>query len=153
MQANLTEWNFLVSSASDVDEMWNNFHNSLKHLFESCVPSRFVPIRASDKDWMTPLTKMLILGKWLAFREHDWLRYNHLKLKVRIEVEKAKQIWADKLMSSTEGLWKLVKAQQVNYHSDLSSIGPEDNVLHTLTSDLAEHFLVRLLLSWLTMCA
>ena len=77
-----------VVGTSEVDEIWKNFHNCLKQLFETSVTYRFVPIRSCDKDWMTPLTKMLILDKWTAFREHDWPRYNHLKLKVRVEVQK-----------------------------------------------------------------
>ncbi len=140
MQTALIDWSSVIGGALEVDEMWTNFHNSLKYLFESFVPYRFVPLSTDDKDWMTPLTKMLILDKWAAFRDHDWPLYNHLKLKVRNEVQKAKKIWAEKLTSNAEGLWKLVKAQQKRTHNNLNTIASEDVLLPRLVSDLSQHF-------------
>lgn len=58
---------------------------------------------------MTPLTKFLINERWEAFRARDWARYNHLREKVKREISRAKSIWAEKVKSSSNGLWKLVK--------------------------------------------
>ena len=62
-RVNLIDWDSLLNSCSDVDEMWEAFHNSTKQLFQECIPSRLVPITSRDKAWMTPLTKMLIIDK------------------------------------------------------------------------------------------
>ena len=75
---------------------------------------------------MMPITKKLILDKWSAFRSSDWATYNHLKHEVKEEVKKAKQVWANKLLSTTNGLLKLVAKQQKKDRSDLSSIGSDD---------------------------
>lgn len=124
----------------DVNEMWKEFYRIMTTLLQQCVPCRLVPITDNDKEWMTPITKLLILDKWSAFRSCNWSLYTHLKMKVKLEVQKAKKIWAQKIMTSTNGLWKLVKTHQKNRRTNLSSLGSEDTLLKILSSDLQDHF-------------
>ena len=93
----------------DVSAMWRMFHSKLRLLLESSIPQKTVLMNSKDKSWITPLTKVLINEKWAAFRRKDWAQFNHLKMKVRREVIKAKEIWATKLKKSNYGIWKLTK--------------------------------------------
>ena len=63
----------------------------------------------NDKTWITPVTKALINEKWLAYKQKNWAKFRHLRVKVRHEVRKAKEMWASKLKKSNYGLWKLTK--------------------------------------------
>ena len=145
-QASLVDWDSVVRDDEDVNASWTTFHRTLKGLLQECIPMRTVNISLHDKEWMTPLTKMLIEDKWSAYRSRNWAKYNRLKTKVKAEVIKAKQIWADKLMNSTNGLWKLVKQTSNQKLSDpalmLSSTCQlsEDELAKFLTSTLRSHF-------------
>lgn len=145
-RASLVDWDSVVGENENVNSSWSAFHLSLKQLLHECIPKRTVSITHRDKEWMTPLTKILIEDKWSAFRSRNWSKYNQLKSKVRQEVAKAKQIWADKLMNTTNGLWKLVKQTNKKTHSDpvllLTSTCQlsEDELNQLLTSTLISHF-------------
>ena len=89
---------------------------------------------------MTPLTKMLILDKWAAYHSKDWTRYSHLKSKVKSEVLKAKQIWAERLMKTSNGLWKLVKQQRQSQRDDFAYLGSDDYLLEEFSADLKDLF-------------
>ena len=85
----------------------------------SGIPYTFVP--------MTPVTKKLINDRWAAFRAKDWNKYNYLKLKVKKEIEHAKKLWANKSMSTTNGLWKLVSKHSKSGRMDPLSKLVADN--------------------------
>ncbi len=108
-QASLVDWTNLVSEGESVNASTSAFHGALSDLVSRCIPSRMIAITSNDKSWMTPVTKSLIIDKWSAYRRGDWGKYNHLKKKVREEILKSKQIWAEKCTKNANGLWKLVK--------------------------------------------
>ena len=138
-RANSIDWGMLLKDSSDVDQMWEIILNSLIQLLDECIPTRLVPITAHDKAWITPITKLLILDKWSAFRAQNWPKYNHLKMKVKVEVAKAKAIWANKLMRTTNGLWKLVRNQRKKQVCGFQT-NSVDDLLNTLTNDITKHF-------------
>ena len=139
-QASLVDWDAMLKGLEDVDVMWFEFHKTLIALLQQWVPYRLIPITKNDKDWMTPLTKKLILDKWAAYHSKEWSRYNHLKLKVKAEVLKSKKLWAERLMKTTNGLWKLVKQHRHGQKGGFSSLGSDDLLLKEFSSDLTDFF-------------
>ena len=143
-QANLVNWNELLVDAETVNASWSSFHRVLSELVSHCIPSRTVPITTKDKEWITPLTKLLIIDKWRAFHSRNWGMYNHLKGKVKREIQRSKQIWADRFTHTTSGLWKLVNRMNRSMSADCSlltnSCLTEDELMKILTSNLSQHF-------------
>ena len=107
--ATRVNWESVFSDADDIDSKWSKLHTTIVQLLDKTIPQHSVVLTTNDKNWMTPLTKLLINQKWEAFRMRDWTKYAHLKAKVKIEVTKAKTVWCKKLRTSKNGLWKLTK--------------------------------------------
>ena len=74
------------------------------------IPVRYVNITSSDKVWMTPKVKLLINQRWCAFRNKNWPLYNHLKMKCKLEIVKAKKSWANCNFHSSKKLWSVVNS-------------------------------------------
>lgn len=142
--ASSIKWYDMMSPSAHVNDLWEKFHSTLLDLVEQCIPWCLVPATNSDKEWMTPVTKKLILDRWAAYRSHNWPLYNHLKEKVKLEIVKSKQIWAAKLMETPKGLWKLVSQKRVGRRGDLSALvtqaGSEEELLSCLLENLKNHF-------------
>ena len=90
---------------------------------------------------------MLIIDRWNAFRSGQWSLYNYLKAKVKSEIQKAKELWAERLMSTTNGLWTLVnkhtcrkKEEKSDVSPLIASFGKEEALLDFLTEYLTAHF-------------
>ena len=98
-----------VNPEDDINTQWSMLLNKMKHIINYSIPQREVIFSSKDRIWMTPLTKALINEKWRAYRQRNWPVFNHLKQKARIEILKAKSLWAAKSKSSPYGLWKLAK--------------------------------------------
>jgi len=81
------------------------FYNAINSL-----PCTVVEMKVSDKPWVTPLLKHLINKRFLAYRNKDFSLYNHLKVKVKKEISKAKAIWSNRLMQQKQGIWKLASS-------------------------------------------
>ena len=110
----------------------------LHSLIDVNIPTRTVIITNNDKAWMTPLTKALINDRWAAFRLGQWNLYEHLKTKVKHEITRAKLIWANKLKSSPNGLWKLVKAtKNPGHHAQFSNLISKSGSTKRLLEDIA----------------
>ena len=143
-EASSINWNATLSQDESVDVSWKKFHTVILSLLKQCIPSRLVPISNNDKEWITPITKMLIIDRWNAFRSGQWSLYNHLKAKVKSEIQKAKKLWAERLMSTTNGLWTLVNKHRKKQNGDVSpliaSFGKEEALLKFLTEHLTAHF-------------
>ena len=106
--AELIDWSYFTNENVDVNQKWKELYLCILSLIKSSIPQDTVPLTSRDKCWMTPLTKLLINKKWSAFRSKDWNLYNHLKLKVKEEVKKAKLLWTQKLkQSSIKGVWNV----------------------------------------------
>ena len=138
--ASNVDWERVVE-ADDVDDKWNNFETCLQALLNICIPMKEVHMTDRDKQWLTPLIKMLINDRWQAYRMKNWAVYNHLKSKVKIEIAKAKRSWAKKLQSATYGIWNLAKhvtskSRKVDFSSLISKFGSTD----ALAAALADHF-------------
>ncbi len=142
--ANLVDWDALLYDGSDINEQWIRFHSCLLDLLKRSIPMKSIPITDKDKEWLSPITKMLIMDRWTAFRCGNWPLYRHLKNKVKEEIFKCKRIWAEKLMNTTNGLWKLVSKHRQNRCNGLSSLvndfGAEDTLLDRLADQLEKHF-------------
>ena len=108
-----TDWEAVMNANStpaiDVDQAWRNLFSTITFLVDSNIPKKTITLTSNDKPWMTPLTKLIINQKWTAYRSGDWARFQHFKLKSRNEIEKAKSLWANKLKSSPNGLWRMTK--------------------------------------------
>ena len=143
-EASMIDWSDLLPQDGDVDDLWRILHTKLSDLLQRCIPTRLVPITDNDKKWMTPITKALIIDRSNAFRTGNWALYAHLKNKVKVEIQKAKKLWANKLMSTSNGLWTLVSKHQKKQNGDISSLipsfGTEETLLQFLADHLSAHF-------------
>ena len=103
-----------------------------------------IPLTERDKDYMSPMTKMLIMDRWTTFRGGNWSLYNHLKQKVKEETEMQKDLGKNLMRTSNE-LWRLVSKQRRVPFGGLSSLldefGSECDLLESLTEQLKNHFL------------
>lgn len=103
-------WKDLLNPAMNIDDMSEEITFQLYSLLTSSIPRKTVRMSPRDKEWMTPLTKSFINERWRAYREKDWQKYDRLKKKVKFEIEKAKRIYAEKLLETSTGLWKLTRS-------------------------------------------
>ena len=107
--AKAIDWHNIFDPDEDINIQWLKLHRVILDLLNKCIPQKLVKMTSQDKQWMSPLTKLLLDQKWDAFRSNDWQRFAFLKQKVQIEIKKAKYIWAQKLKERPDGLWKLTK--------------------------------------------
>ena len=134
------DWTQVVE-AVDVDDKWNNFEACLQTLLLVCIPMQEVYMTDRDKQWITPLIKLLINQRWHAYRTKNWTLYDHLKTKVRVEITKAKHSWAKKLQNCSYGIWNLAKhITNKSRKSDFSSLISKFGSTEALVDALAEHF-------------
>jgi exonuclease III len=140
-------WTDIMTSDADIDSQWNAFLTCLKNLIDTHIPMHFVRMTDNDKEWLTPLTKLLIQERWNAYRSRDWEKFHHFKNKVKKEIFHAKLIWANKMKKSANGLWKLVKnVRSLNQNKDplskllLSEGDSVQNLLEKLRGQLTECF-------------
>ena len=103
-------WRETFDSSEDANDLWIQLTARITDIIHTAIPCKTVTLTVNDKSWMTPLTKLIINQKWLAYRQKNWPLFNHLKKKAKKEIERAKAIWAERLKRSTNGLWKLVSA-------------------------------------------
>ena len=104
-----TDWQTIIDPADDVNVQWQRLHSTITSIMDSTIPQKTVFLTSKDKYWMTPVTKLLINEKWSAFRSKHWEKYKFLKVKVTEEIKKAKSLWAQKLMTTPNGLCKITK--------------------------------------------
>ena len=105
----LTKTDFSVVESEPCVEKKCSLFYQLLHLADSVIPSDYVVMTSDDKPWITPVLKSLINKRWQAYRSKNWPLYNHFKHKTKYEITKAKRAWASRQISSTKGVWKLVK--------------------------------------------
>ena len=84
------DWSFVFDHNISLDEKCTQFHCILSSLVEMCIPVSFVSCTPRDKPWISPVVKSLINARWEAFRCGNFALYNHLKVKVKDEICKAK---------------------------------------------------------------
>ena len=90
--------------STDVNEMCAILYQHL-HEAISLIPVDVVTMTKRDKKWITPLVKLLINRRWNAWRSGNMDTFNHYKLKVSLEIYKAKLNWSNKAKSGVKGAW------------------------------------------------
>ena len=137
--ASLVDWNE-ISDIDDVNQQWSTLHAKITLLLEESIPRRIVVMSSNDKEWLTPLTKLLIQDKWNAFRAKEWTLFHHLKEKLRKEIMKAKDIWAQKMKETPYGLWKLANKMRKDTGSIQSAQLGANVDANSLTNIIANSF-------------
>ena len=138
--ASCVDWDRVVE-VDDVNVKWNNLEECLQLLLECCIPMKYVQMSNKDKEWITPLIKHLINARWEAYRCGNWSLFNHLKVKVKHEIMKSKQSWANKLQNNTKGIWELARRiNNKNRKSNLTQLLHHYGSPQVLAEKLALHF-------------
>ncbi|MEL7309313.1 MAG: hypothetical protein AAGK05_16595 [Pseudomonadota bacterium] len=102
----LIDWSFLDNPDLSLNDKCSLFHSLLVAATKDSIPVSYVKFSSSDKPWITPLVKDLINKRWYAYRCCDFVAYNHFKVKVRREIQKAKLLWTKKMQD--KDIWKMV---------------------------------------------
>jgi len=136
------DWNQLYDQA-DVDQKVYFFESSVKKAMDT-IPKCTVTFSKNDKRWITPLVKHLINQRWAAFAKRDWPIFNHLKEKIKKEIERAKRIWANKSKEHRAGAWNIVNNLKMKKDTNLSVLkqnGESDQSLaDRINRELAKNF-------------
>ena len=130
--------------STTVDDMCVKFYDALIWPL-SAIPRHVVHFSSNDKPWITPVLKLLINLRWNAFREKNWSAYLHYKMKVKMEISKAKRIWSKKQSMTTRGLWTIVKEvrgskQNDPWHKLIDEHGSLDVLLNLLSTEFSKNF-------------
>ena len=104
---NNVNWNFLYA-LHYVNKMVSFYHTQLQRCMNK-IPIYQIKSTNKDKEWITPLCKHLINLRWKAFRAKNFILYKHYQNKLKLEIPKAKNIWAQKCRTRSTGLWNVVK--------------------------------------------
>lgn len=95
----------------------------------SVIPVSFVRLRPSTKPWITPVLISLINKRWCAYRQGNFILYNHYKAKVKQEIMRSKRIWSERMCSSVKGTWSVVREirnkNNCNSASQILSLYPD----------------------------
>ena len=103
------DWCFLTNSSLTLDDKCSLFHGALESMLMENIPSSVVKCTGKDKPWITSVIKDMINKRWAAYRDRNFVVYNHLKVKIRDEILKSKRLWSRRLTS--KNLWKAVHTQ------------------------------------------
>ena len=104
---NAHNWSDFYRSNADLDVKVRILYERINNAM-SCIPGDLVEMSPNDKPWVTPKLKLLINKRFAAYRAGEWQTFQHLKLKIRSEIQTAKRIWLEKGSSNACGLWKCV---------------------------------------------
>ena len=99
-------WSFLDDPSLSLDQKCEAFHEKLDEVFTGTIPQSKIKCSKKDKPWMTNVLKDLINKRWAAYREKRFDVYNHLKMKIRREINKSKMLWTRRMQK--KDLWKAV---------------------------------------------
>ena len=102
------DWDFVLETDITLDDKCELFQSILCFMADTLIPVSYTKHTARDKPWITPLVKSLINSRWVAFRLGHMTTYNHLKLKVRREIEKAKIAWTKR--AANKNIWSAVNS-------------------------------------------
>jgi hypothetical protein len=105
-EASRVNWSFLDETSISLDKKCEEFHFILDNIFDRSIPKSKIKSTKCDKPWITGVIKDMINKRWNAYRQKKFQMYNHLKLKVRLEIERSKRSWINR-MKNTD-LWKTV---------------------------------------------
>ena len=100
---NSYNWSIFYRSNSNLDEKVNLLYERMRNALKY-IPAKFVILSRNDKPWITPKLKLLINKRFEAYRAKDWQTFQHLKTKVKNEIQSAKRIWLDLNPAKTKSL-------------------------------------------------
>ena len=124
-------WHSFFSSPIGIEEKCNSFYEVI-HEAISLIPYTLVPVTPKDKAWITPLIKSLINKRYDAYREKNFVLYNHYKRKVKQLIEESKQKWIHSSKKSSNGLWKIC-----NDTLNKSRSAPLASLIHSFSTPTA----------------
>lgn len=139
------DWDNFFAAISDVDQQCTAFNNFLSILIDQCIPKRDVVMTNGDKDWLTPLTKSLIDQRWEAYRRKEWDKYNSLKVKVKAEILKSKQLFLSRLKSDKHRVWQLLdqlsgRKSKQKWNKEIQKSNGEGNLANLFADELSRIF-------------
>ena len=67
-----------------------------------------VKLSRKDKPWVTPKLKVMFNDKWDAWRNKNIDKFIHLKTKIKDEIAKCKNNWAEKVKNKSKNIWQSI---------------------------------------------
>lgn len=139
------DWDAFFSVIEDVDLQCFSFNDLLIYLIHKCIPQRDVIMSDNDKEWLTPLTKCLIDQRWEAYRKKEWNKYNQLKIKVKAEIQKSKQLFVSKIKNDKQRIWEVLKQvsgkKAMNkWCKEIQAYGSADNLANAFGEKLEQMY-------------
>ena len=118
-QINQIDWTDIYE-LDNIEDKTEYFYTTLTNIINK-IPKRKIKLTTNDKSWITPVLKDLINKRWKAYKNRDYIKYNHYKEKIKQEIVKSKKIWADTEMAKTKNLWSIVKGDIDTTKNNMSS--------------------------------
>lgn len=97
-----------IQDASSVHDAIEYFYDHFSQAM-SAIPVSFVKLSSKTKPWVTPVLLDLINKRWQAYRQKNFILYNHYKVKVKREIMKSKRIWSNRMCTTVKGVWSVVR--------------------------------------------
>lgn len=137
-------WQVFYRLEASIEEKCELFHGILTTAL-SLIPCEEVVITQNDKPWITPLIISLINKRYVAFRARNFRLYEHFKMKVKVEIRKAKQNWVQRVNDRKGNPWKIINAFRNKHHSNqlidiINSFTTPSDAANAINNSLAEHF-------------
>jgi len=133
---NSFNWQALYEE-QNVDEKVYKLYDFLNAAIKE-IPKRTVIMKSNDEPWITPLVKSLISERWAAYKANNFIKYEHLKNKVKVEILKAKREWGQNFKRSKQNVWKLVTKHKDNHSVEL--LVKQFGSYHSLASEINTYF-------------
>jgi len=105
-----SDWN-KIYSVNHIDEKTKILNEYIINAANN-IPMRTVIMKSNDAPWMTPILKSLIVERWAAYKVNNVQLYEHLKVKVKTEIQKAKWKWATHMQCKSKDIWKIANKKQ-----------------------------------------
>jgi len=86
-----------------LNQLYNSIYTCL-----STIPKKTVTHSNNDKPWITDRIKSIINQRWSAYRNKNFVKYDHLKQKAKDMICKAKNNWLSNGLKKN-GIWSTVK--------------------------------------------
>ena len=142
------DWNALLGSLNDVDEMCNTFTETLVRIARECIPTKFVTVRNNDKPWFTSALRTEIRHRD-RFRkivlksktESSILRYKQQRNKVNNLKRNAKENSEKNLdtiienVSNSKEYWKLMK-MLIKSNKPSYNLPPLNNIVDDIEANI-----------------
>ena len=144
------DWDFINDEDVPLNDKCSRFHSVLCDLADASFPASIIKQTPRDKPWITAKVKSLINARWEAFRCGNFPKYNHLKLKVRKEIKKAKVSWTTRMASKK--IWTAVHSHLGTRNKNpinriLSEFNSIDEAVEVINQTLSSNFQHKLALN------